>query len=138
MNPNISAAFTLRSTLLGLGSWLIPFLVSIPFFDRTGQLLISQPLFKSIMVVVGGASGAALLVLAFRRIAASPASGFALGCYWLAINVLLDLVALVLLMKMPLALYLYDIGLRYLLIPIISTSMGIVAARTAASAKGKL
>jgi hypothetical protein len=52
-----------------------------------------------------------------------------LGCYWLTINVLLDLVVLVLLMKMPLVLYLYDISLRYLLIPIISLSMGIVAVR---------
>lgn len=129
------AALTVRTTLLGLVSWLIPFAVSFLFFDRTGQLLISQPLFKSIMVLVGGASGAALLVAAFRRIDASPACGFALGCYWLAINLVLDLAVFVALMKMPLALYLYDIGLRYLLIPIISTSMGFVATLTAASAR---
>jgi hypothetical protein len=109
----------------------MPFAASLLFFDRTGQPVVSQPLFKSIMVLVGGASGAALLVLAFRRIVASPASGFTLGCYWLAINVALDLATLVFLMKMPLDLYLYDIGLRYLLIPIISTSMGSVAARAA-------
>jgi hypothetical protein len=126
-----TATITLRTTLLGLASWLIPFAASFLFFDRTGQLVISQPLFKSIMVLVGGASGAALLVMAFRRIVASPASGFALGCFWLAINVVLDLATLVFLTKMPVELYVYDIGLRYLLIPIISTSMGSVAARAA-------
>jgi hypothetical protein len=130
--------FTFRTTLLGLASWLIPFAASFLFFDGTGQLLISQPLFKSIMVLVGGVSGAALLVAAFRRIEVSPASAFALGCYWLAINLVFDVVALVALMRMPLALYLYDIGLRYLLIPVISTSMGIVAVRAAAGAKDRL
>lgn len=124
-------AITPRTTLLGLASWLIPFAVSFPLFVRTGRLLISQPLFRWIMALVGGASGAALLVMAFRRIVASLASGLALGCCWLAINVVLDLATLVLLMEMPVDLYLYDVGLRYLLIPIISTSTGSVVARTA-------
>lgn len=125
-------ALTLRTTLLGLASWLIPFALSFFFFDRTGQLLIPQPLFKSIMVVAGGISGVALLAAAFRRTEVTPAAGFALGCYWLAINLALDLAVLVALMKMPPTHYLYDIGLRYLLIPIIATGMGIVAARAAA------
>jgi hypothetical protein len=123
---------TLRTTLLGFMTWLVPFLASVPFFDRAGQLLISQPLFKSIMVVVGGLVGVALLAVAFRRIAASPASGLALGLYWLAINLVLDLIVLVALLKMPLVLYLYDIGLRYLLIPIIAVGMGAVAKGTPA------
>ena len=119
-------AITVRTTLLGVVSWLIPFLASLLFFDRTGQLLISQPLFKSIMVVVGGLVAVGLLVVAFRRNLASPASGLILGLYWLAINVLLDLVVLVAFFKMSFLLYLYDIGLRYLLIPIIALGMGAV------------
>ncbi len=126
------AVFSLRATLLGLVSWLVPFLISFLFFDRTGQPLIPQPLFKSIMVVVFGGLGTALLIAAFRRIAPSAATGFALGCFWLAINLLLDLLVLVPLVGRPITLYLYDIGPRYLLIPIIATAMGIVAARTAA------
>ena len=78
------------------------------------------------MVVVGGLVGVVLLVAAFRRIVASPASGLALGLYWLAISLLLDLVVLVVFFKMPLVLYLHDIGLRYLLIPIIAWGMGAV------------
>jgi hypothetical protein len=116
-------------TLLGLASWLIPFLVSSLFFDRTGQLLIEQPLFKSIMVVVGGGSGVVLLAVAFKRLIPSAASGLALGSYWLPINLLLDVLVLVLVMKMPIMLYVTDIGVRYLLMPIISTGMGAVAVR---------
>jgi len=125
-------AITLHSTLLGLASWAIPFAASFFFFDRTGHLLIDQPLFKSIMVVVGAASGAALLVYAFKRIAPSVQSGLSLGLYWLAINLVLDLAVLVRLMHMSATLYLADIGLRYLVIPIMSVAMGAVSMRSMA------
>ena len=117
-----------RSTiLLGLASWAIPFAVSIAFFDRAGQLQIPQPLFKSLMVVIGGGVGCWLLVLAFRRIQPTLASGLTLGLFWLAINLALDLAILVPLAKMTVPGYLQDIGLRYLLLPIIAASMGAAA-----------
>jgi hypothetical protein len=129
--------FSLRNTLLGFVSWLAPFVVSFLFFDRTGQLLIPQPLFKSLMMVMFGGLGVVLLLVAFRRMRVSWQSGLALGCYWLALNLLLDLIVLVPLVGMPIGLYFEDIGLRYLLIPIISTAMASVAAqvgsRTASS-----
>jgi hypothetical protein len=127
----MSSIFTIRTTVLGCVSWLVPFVVSFVFFDRTGQLLIPQPLFKPVMVVVGGGIGVALLVSAFRRVRPSLRSGLALGCYWLAINLVLDLAVLVPIVNMPVVLYLYDIGLRYLLLPVISTAMGVVGARSA-------
>lgn len=43
------------------------------------------------------------------------------------VRLVLDLIMLVALFKMPLMLYFYDIGLRYLLLPIISVGMGAVA-----------
>jgi hypothetical protein len=123
----MTSIISLRTSLLGLASWLVPFLISAAFYDRSGHLLILQPLFKSIMVVVGGTTGTVLLVIAFRRIAATPITGLVLGCYWLAINLVLDFIVLVGLMKMSAALYVYDIGLRYLLLPVIATAMGAVA-----------
>jgi hypothetical protein len=120
---------TLRTTTLGLVSWLVPFVVSFLFVDRAGQFLIPQPLFKSIMVVVFGGFGTALLVVAFRRIEPTTQSGLGLGCYWLALNLFLDFVVLVPLIRTPVLGYMYDIGLRYLLIPIISTAIGAVAER---------
>ena len=120
---------TARTSLIGFASWLIPFAISIPFFDHTGQLLIAQPLFKSIMVVVGGGTATALLVMAFRHVVPTARSGLALGCYWLLINLALDIAILVPMGKMTIAGYLADIGLRYLLIPIVSTGIGLVAER---------
>jgi hypothetical protein len=117
----------LRITVLGFLSWLIPFALSFAFFDESGQLLISQPLFKSLMAVAGGGFAALLLVLAFRRLKPSVWTGLALGLTWLALNLALDIAILVPLTKMPIVTYLYDIGLRYLLIPIFSTTMGGVA-----------
>jgi hypothetical protein len=122
----MKAVFTLRTTLLGLASWAIPFAVSFLFFDRNGELTIARELFKSIMVVVGGASGAALLVTAFRKVVPSLALGVALGFYWFAINIALDLATLVALMHMNAGLYVIDIGLRYLMLPIMAGAMGAV------------
>ena len=51
--------------MLGLLSWVLPFVLSSLFFDQAGQLTIARPLFKSLMVVTGGGIGVALLVLAF-------------------------------------------------------------------------
>jgi hypothetical protein len=123
------------TTILGFLTWLIPFAASFVFFDRSGHVLIPQPLFKSIMVVVFGGLGTALLVAAFRRVEPTWRSGLALGCYWLAINLILDLVVLVPMMGTPVRDYIYDIGLRYLLIPIIATAMGAAAERAAREAR---
>ncbi len=122
-----SVLFSPQILFLGLASWLLPFVFSILFFDQTGQLVITKPLFKSIMIVFGGAIGVALLVLAFRNIEASWQSGLTIGCYWLALNLLLDILILVPLSGMTFGDYFSEIGLRYLLIPIIAIGMGRLA-----------
>ena len=120
------------TTLLGFVSWLVPFAVSFLFVDRTGQFIIPQPLFKSLMVVVFGGLGTVLLVVAFKRVTPNAQSGLVLGCYWLAINLVLDFAILVPLVQMQVTTYIFDIGLRYLLIPFISAAIGIVAQRAQA------
>ena len=61
--------------------------------------------------------------------------GLALGAYWLALNVVLDLVVLVPLARMSIVDYAHDIGLRYLLIPIMASAMGAVAVRAISSSQ---
>jgi hypothetical protein len=122
-------AFTIRTTLFGILSWLVPFVAAFAFFDSTGQVTIPQPLFKSIMVVVFGGFGAALLVVAFERVPATLANGLAIGIYWLAINWLLDIVVLLPFTGMQFGDYFADIGLRYLLIPIMAAAIGFAAER---------
>ena len=115
--------------LFGVLSWLIPFLAAFAFFDAGGALTIPQPLFKSLMVVIGGAVGVGLLVLAFRQIKPSPMSGLLVGFLWLALNLVLDFAILVPMSGSNVPDYLADIGLRYLLLPIIAIAMGAVAQR---------
>lgn len=125
------AVISLRTTVLGVLSWALPFVSSFAFVDRTGQFLIPVALFKSIMVVVFGGLGTLLLVLAFRRLEPGWRSGLLLGVYWFAINLVLDFAALLPLTGMSVVGWFFDIGLRYLLIPIIATAMGAVAGEAA-------
>ncbi|MBL9046058.1 MAG: hypothetical protein JNK34_01925 [Tabrizicola sp.] len=113
--------------LFGILSWLVPFVAAFAFYDASGTLTIAQPLFKSLMVVIGGAVGVGLLVLAFRQTGASVAAGLTIGLLWLAINLALDFLVLVPMSGMTATDYLLDIGLRYLLLPIIALGMGAVA-----------
>ena len=122
---------TLRVILLGLASWVVPFILAFAFYDRTGQLAIDVFLFKSIMVVFGGLVGAYLLLRAFRRVTPSFANGLALGLVWLVLNWALDIAILVGAMGMPASEWFQAIGLRYLMIPIMATAMGTLAARQA-------
>jgi hypothetical protein len=124
-----------RIILLGIASWLVPFVAAFPFFSRTGELVVPQPLFKSLMVVIGGGVGVLLLAAAFRRVTPTLASGVVIGCYWLVLNLVLDLAILVPMSGRGIGDYLMDIGLRYLLLPIISAGMGWVAQRELARDK---
>ena len=116
-----------RVAFLGTLSWALPFVLSFLFFDQTEQLAIPGTLFKSLMVVAGGGIGVGLLVLAFQRIEASLWPGVVIGCYWLALNLIFDLLVLVPMSGMRISDYFYDIGLRYLLLPMVAGAMGVVA-----------
>ncbi len=124
-----SKIFSLRIALLGLASWAIPFVAAFAFFDQSGALSIAEPLFKSLMVVIGGAVGVWLLVLAFRHVPKSVQAGFVLGCFWLAMNLALDLALLLPMSGQSVGAWFQDIGLRYFLMPIMAMAMGAVAGR---------
>jgi hypothetical protein len=80
---------------------------------------------KSILIVVGGSTGALLLVVYFRRITEEYLfAGAVAGTVWLLINWALDLIVLLPLSGMSIADYFAQIGLRYLLIPVIGIAIG--------------
>lgn len=113
-----------RTTVAGLLSWAIPFFAAFPFFSPEGGLIVPQPLFKSIMVVVGTVVGVALLVWMLRRFGASLMVGLVIGLYWLLINWVLDIVVLLPMSGSSLTEWFYDIGIRYLSLPIVAAGMG--------------
>jgi len=117
--------------LFGFLSWLIPFLASIPFYSSRGVLIVDVFLFKSIMIVVGSLVGTLLMVWLFLRIREGYLrEGILIGFSWLAINWVLDWLVLLPMSGMDVSTYFSQIGIRYLVIPIIAVSMGFVLERT--------
>lgn len=116
-----------RTSVFGLLSWAIPFFASFVFFSPDQGLTIPLILFKSIMIVFGSLSGVALLVWLFRSVRPGFMSGLIVGLYWLAINCVLDIAILVPMSGTGIGPWFTDIGLRYLVFPIIAIGMGLVA-----------
>lgn len=119
---------SLKIALFGFLTWLIPFVVSFFFYSKEGQPLIDIFLFKSIMIVVGSLTAASLLVLYFRGLKKDYLKeGVIVGLAWFAINIIMDLAVLVPMSGMSIGSYFAQIGLRYIIIPTMSTAMGYVA-----------
>jgi len=119
---------TIKLLLFGFLTWLIPFVVSVPLVGRDGQSILPTGMFKSLMIVIGSAVGAWLLVRVFRQRPSFGHPGLVVGLLWLAINVGLDLLILVPLTKMRLPDYAGEIALRYLVIPIMAVAIDRAAA----------
>lgn len=111
--------------MLGFGflSWLVPFAIAVVIFPLKSS---APPLFESIMAVVLAATTIGLFNLYARglRQAAVPMSvrdAALVGVVWLAVNWAFDLpMFMVGPMKRSLASYAMDIGLTYVMIPVIT------------------
>lgn len=115
----------LKNIGYGFLSWLIPFVASLFFYTKEGVLTIDVFLFKSIMIVVGSISAAFLLISYFKGIDAEYyKEGIVVGFTWFAINILLDLLILVNMSGMSVTDYFSQIGLRYIVIPVMSITVG--------------
>jgi hypothetical protein len=113
--------------LVGFGAltWLAPFLLSIPFYSQQGDPLYDIFLIKSILIVFSAALGTFLILIYFRGVHARfVREGALLGGVWLAINWALDAAVLLPLSGMDAGTYMAQIGLRYLIIPIIAVGIG--------------
>ncbi|MCG2689886.1 hypothetical protein L6252_01220 [Candidatus Parcubacteria bacterium] len=119
-----------KIALFGCLTWLIPFIVSFFFYSKDHTLLINEQLFKSIMIIVGLATGAWLLTSYFKKITSNYIqNGIIIGLAWLAINLVLDFIILIPMSGLSVGTYIAQIGLRYLTIPIVSISMGYILAK---------
>jgi len=113
----------------GLLSWLIPFIASFLFFGKSGQTMLPIGLIKSTMIVIGASLGGFLLFRLFKESPPSLGSGIAVGSLWFLMNILLDLSILVPMTRISLGEYFSEIGLRYLVIPIMAGAMGAVGSQ---------
>jgi len=116
--------------LLGFGflTWLLPFLISIPLYSPEGEPLYDIFLIKSVLLVFSAALGTFLILVYFRNVRTRfVREGVLLGGVWLLINWALDAVILLPLSGMDAGTYMGEIGLRYLMIPIIAVGIGYAA-----------
>jgi len=115
----------IRNILYGFLVWLIPFVASIFFYSKEGGLTIDVFLFKSIMIVIGSISAAFLLISYFKNININYIKeGIIVGIVWFAINILLDLLVLIPMSGMSVEDYFTQIGIRYLVLPVMSIMIG--------------
>lgn len=118
-----------RALVYGLLVWLIPFAVAFAIFPLRQS---NRPLFESLMPVAVAAAVVGFAVRYFRSVTAAFArEGLRLGLVWLLISVTID-APLMLFggpMHMSLGQYLADIGLTYLLMPVITVGIGAALAR---------
>lgn len=112
--------FPKRALLFGLLAWLVPFAVAFLIFPLRES---TRPLFESIMPVTIAITVTGLALAYFRRVrSVSGREGLMIGGVWLAMSILID-APLMLLggpMRMNVVEYLHDIGVTYLMIPVIT------------------
>lgn len=103
--------------------WLIPFAVSVVIYPlkQTGS-----PLFETIMAVTLTLVGVVSSLLYFKPLKANYIrEGWTLGAAFLAVSIAIDLLLFMWgPMKMTFANYMIDIGLTYLIYPIITVGFG--------------
>jgi len=115
-----------RNLLYGFLAWLIPFVASIFFYTKDGGLSIDIFFFKTIMIIVGSISGAILLISYFKKINIGYLKeGIYVGITWFVINILLDLLVLIPMSGLAISDYFLQIGLRYLVMPVMSIMVGV-------------
>lgn len=114
-----------RNVWLGFVSWLIPFAIAFFCYSSDGKLIMEQSTFKSLMVISGAVSASYLLYHFFKVVNSRfILSGFVVGLSWFGINILLDSLILIPIMKISFTTYFMAVGLGYIAIPAISVAMG--------------
>ena len=123
-----------KNILLGVLSWVIPFVVSLLFVKPGGEFIVPYATFKSIIMVVGTMSGCYLFYRYFKYVENDfVKNGVIVGLSWFAINIILDTLVLIPMMNATFAEYFMSIGIGYFAIPTISLAMSFLLQRKARS-----
>ena len=117
----------LKITFFGLLLWIIGFVIGFaiwPIHDSNFML------FKTIMIILSILSGMILLIIYFNQVQSDYLKdGIIVGINWLVVNIVLDLLILVLMLKTPVGQYFIEVGIRYLDIPIITIGIGFLLSK---------
>lgn len=122
---------SLKKTLLyGFLIWLIPFIVAFLIFPIRES---NRPLFESIMPIAVTACAVVFSILYFKKLETEfLKEGILIGAVWFLISLIIDL--MMFLPESPMHMdfipYMMDIGLTYMIIPIITIGFGYLAMRS--------
>ena len=117
----------LKIILFGFLVWLIPFLVAFVIFPLRTSM---RPLFESIMPLTLTIVVVILAYYYLKNIEANfVKEGVIIGITWFIIDIAIDLVMFLPAspMQMSLGDYMMDIGLTYVMIPVITIGLGYMA-----------
>lgn len=115
---------TVKMVLFGFLSWLIPFMAGFAAWPLHES---NEKFFKTIMLLIGGAAGALLMVLYFKAVSKDfLKEGIITGFIWLVMNIILDILVLVIVFKSTFSVWLLETGLRYLTILFSFTAVGLI------------
>lgn len=119
-----------RVVLYGFLIWLVVFAVAMLIYPFRSS---NRPLFESIMPIALVACVTTFAVLYLQRVETRALrEGILLGVVWFIVNLFIDQIMFSWgPMKMSFADYVADIGITYLLIPIIPTGIGFLLAKRA-------
>ncbi|MEA3494103.1 MAG: hypothetical protein U9R38_06940 [Candidatus Margulisiibacteriota bacterium] len=107
--------------------WIIPYVTAIPLMGLMNNDLV---FFKTIMLVESAIVGAICTVLYFNKVDKEYfKEGLDLGLIWPLVNWLLDFAFLIPFSQMSYGRYFMEIGLRYLIIPVFTISIGYILAK---------
>jgi hypothetical protein len=123
---------------LGYGAvlWVIPYATAIPLLALNQS---NPALFQTIMIVVGSLVGGFLSAHYFLAVEHDYLKeGLVLALTWIAVNWLLDVVALLPFTGQSIPRYLQEIGLRYLAIAAPTVAIGFVLQRKLAVSQAQM
>jgi hypothetical protein len=109
---------------LGVLIWLIPFIVSFFIYPLKEEY---NPLFESIMPIVISICVVVFAIIYYKKIDVNYIKeGALIGFIWLGISIIIDLIMFLpdSAMQMTFTDYLMDIGVTYLIIPVITIGLG--------------
>jgi len=109
---------------LGVLIWLIPFVVSFIIYPLRDDY---RPLFESIMPVAIAIIVVIFSIIYFKKIDANfVKEGALIGLIWFVISIIIDLIMFLpeSSMQMTFDNYMMDIGVTYLIIPVITIGLG--------------
>lgn len=119
-----------KTWALGFLTWLIPFLIAIPFFNQDGELAADIFTFKATMSLVYTIVSAFLVARILQDVDGDYLqTGLILGLIWTAINIGLDLIVLVGLFGNELSMWFWQTGIGYFNMIPLGLAMGWLLSR---------